>query len=46
MPVKFQSAEDFRCLSSSSQNVQLFKILSAIHDEIGKLKASTDARFP
>ena len=37
--------EEFRGLSSSSQNAQLFKILSAIHDEIGKLKASTDARF-
>ena len=41
----FQSVEEFRGLSSSSQNAQLFKILSAIHDEIGKLKASTDARF-
>ena len=41
----FQSLEEFRGLSSSSQNAQLFKILSAIHDEIGKLKASTDARF-
>ena len=40
-----QSVEEFRGLSSSSQNAQLFKILSAIHDEIGKLKASTDARF-
>ena len=37
--------EEFRGLSSSSQNAQLYKILSAIHDEIGKLKASTDARF-
>ena len=41
----FQSVEEFRGLSSSSQNTQLFKILSAIHDEIGKLKASTDTRF-
>ena len=46
-PSKGSSAglEDFRTLSSTKQNVELFKILSAIAGEIENLKRSTERRF-
>ena len=46
-PSKVSSAglEDFRTLSSTKQNVELFKILSAIAGEIENLKRSTERRF-
>ena len=37
--------EDFRVLTSTKQNVELFKILSAIAAEIEALKVSTERRF-
>ena len=37
--------EDFRTLSSTKQNVELFKILSAIAGEIENLKKATERRF-
>ena len=41
----FQSVDEFRSLSNGKQSVELYKILSAIHTEISKLKASTETRF-
>ncbi len=37
--------EDFRTLSSTKQNVELFKILTAISVEIRALQESTERRF-
>jgi hypothetical protein len=37
--------EEFQTLSSTKQNIELFKILSAIADEIEGLRVSTERRF-
>ena len=48
-PLKAVSAagdlEDFKTLTSTKQNVELFKILSAIAVEIENLRVSTERRF-
>lgn len=40
-----ESLEEFKGLSSTKQNVELFKILSAIASEIENLRMSTEKRF-
>ena len=37
--------DDFQTLSSTKQNIELFKILSAIAEEIEVLRQSTEQRF-